>query len=631
MPAILTDSVCFSKIVSFIIIIIVVLGSVMLFFKVGTKEFIQGVLFICIPLLLPAIIAIYKPGLFESKTIPIPSIYALEFKKHIIFIGMFILLYIFSIYLIYPNENRTLPYFLLVTLIGGLILLEILFFRIGLWTILIQEMALLLNITFSYTLKHSSPIFTTDIFYHMHFVEFIVNLGYLPNIIGNYENWPMFHIINSIGLILTNLELSKSYFMLNGLCFVITALFLYLIVNSIFKNIKLSLFTVLIYIFLPPVEFECMNMLTRSSSYVFCIILLYLIMRKPNNTRIAFLSIFLIFPLILTHQTTLAYFSLILFLIFATEKLVIKSNNIRIAYLLLFIISTLAYWYLICGPVFDQWLHTFFSIKESVYIAKSEVIENKDTIFSAILKFWDYSVLLFISTIGAIVHLRQTPVSFKTGLSLVSVIMLPLIHPSISALFISLLGYRWPILVSPFVAIIAATGFDFAIYKFDNIYLKYISILLVLSFFLASSAMTGYSTDFEDYQNFLGKPSGTYLLDSELNSFYFCSKNKIAGTIMSDYVSARYLNSYANDAYDASIGLSYELVGPSTYLIFRDLEYRSSGILHFSGGKIDNLGFGRNSERILLNYDKNPNPHSSWSSGLKVYNSNSVSIYFKQL
>ena len=631
MSAILSDSDRLSKIVAFLIIIFAVLGSSVFFLKVGTETFIKGVLFICVPLLLPAIIVIYKPELFESKAIRIPDISVLKFRDHITFNGLFLLFYILSIYLVYPIENRTLEYFFLVTIMGGLLLLEIRFFKFGLWTILIQEMALLINITFSYTLKHSTPIFTTDIFFHMHLIEIIAKLGYLHGIMGNYENWPMFHIINSIGLILTNLELSKSYFILNGLCFVITALFLYLIVNYVFKDIKFSLLTVLVYIFLRPVEFECMDMITRSSCYVFCIILLYLMIRKINNAYIAFLSVALIIPIVLTHQTTLAFFLTLLFLICIIEKIISVSNNITIGYLILFIISIFAYWFLICGPVFDNWLHVFFSAKDLIYIAKSEVIQNEDTIFSIILKLWDYLILLFVATIGVFVLLREKPTSFKTVLSLVSIIVLPLIHPNISALFLSSLGYRWPIMVSPFVAIIAAAGFYFIIFKANHIYLKYVFVLLILSFFLASSAITGYYTDFEDYQKVLGKTSRSYLLDSELNSFNFIlDYNTINYNILSDYVSEKYLKNYVNNTFDASSGLSYELVSSSTYLIFRDMEYRLGGILYFTRGKISTLGFARSSEQVPLYYDINPNPHLTWSSGLKIYNSNSVSIYFKQ-
>lgn len=629
MSAILNDSTRLSKIVAFLIIIFAVLGSLVFLLKADARLFIKGVLFICIPLLLPAIIAIYRPELFEFKAICIPDIRTLNFKRHVIFIGIFLLLYIFSIYLVYPIENRTLTYFFLVSLMGGIILLEIFFFRTGLWTILIQEMALLINITFSYTLKHSSPIFTTDIFFHMHLVEIIAKLGYFSGIMSSYENWPLFHIINSIGLILTNLEPSKSYFILSGLCFVITALFLYLIVNFVFKNIRLSLFTVLIYIFLRPVGFECMNMITRSSGYVFCILLLYLMIKKKNKVRISFLSIFLIFPLILTHQTTLAYFLILLLLIYIIEYIITGSNNITIGYLILFIISIIAYWFFICGPIFDNWLHIFFSAKESIYIAASEAVDNENTIFSTIMRLLDYSILLFISTIGAFVLLMQKPASFKTVLSLVSVIVLPLIHPSISALFLSFLGYRWPIMISPFVAIIAAAGSYFLIYKANNVYLKYVFIVLILSFFLASSAMTGYFTDFEDCQKLLGKTSRSYLSDSELNSFNFLIINDIACNTLGDYVSASYLKNYANSAGEASSDLVYESVGPSTYLIFRDLEYRLSGVLYFSGGKIDNLGFARGFEQIPLYHDKKPDLHSTWSSGLKIYNSNSVSLYFK--
>ena len=630
-----SDSAQLSKIVSWVIVIGAFFCSSIILLKFGTKAFLSGVAFITIPLSLPAMIAIYRPGSFESIKFSSQGKYNLKFINHINFICIFLLLYLISIYFVFQNENRTLIYFLLVTLMGGIILLEILFFRIGFWTILLQEMALLINFILSYTLKHSSPIFTTDIFVHMYFIEISSEFGHLQNVMGTYASWPLFHIINTMGLILTNLQLSKSYFIINSLSFALTALFVYLIINIISKDNRLSLLAVLIYIFLRPVDYEGMNMITRSSAYVICIIILFLIIRKINSVRMTMLSVFLIIPLTLTHQSTLAFFSLILFIIYIAERLVSKSNYTTRYYLLLFLISILAYWFLICGPIFDQWLHVFFSTKESIYVAKSEVVESTllDTILKMILKTWDFSVLLAISAVGAIIHLRKKPATYETSLALVSFILLPLIHPSVSDLFIAFLGYRWPILVSWLVAFIAANGFYFLLYKFDNKtpYANTVSILLVLSFFLASCTMTGYSTDFEDYQNFLGKTTRSYLLDSELKSFDFYLKSNEKSTVNSDYVSIGYLRSHTNKLSNSFSGLSYELNSPNTYLIFRDLEYRSSGVLDFSKEPISGLGLGTKSEIKFLKSDENPYPYISWANGLKIYNSNSVSIYFKEL
>lgn len=620
-----------SRIVPWVIVIGILIGSLILLLIGSLKLVIYGFLLIGIPLILPATISIFWPVFFKYRTSSSLCDYNLKFLNHIHFIILFLIIYIFSITLVFQEQNRTLLYFLLVTLLGGIILFEIILFRIGLYIILLQEVILLINLTLSFTLKHTSPIFSTDTFFHIHCIELLSEYNHLFNGMGQYQNWPLFHIMHTMGLQLTNLDIANSFFIINSLYFSIVVFFVFLITNKITRDLKVSLFAVLIYIFMRPVDDESMNLITRSSAYIFCIMLLYLLLIKKTNIVLTALSVFLIVPLILTHQTTLAYFSLILLIILISEKLTKQYEYINKRYLLLFLIAMISYWFYLCGPVFQNWVQTLLLARESVYVASSLALVDEKSLGEMIFLVWDYLFLIFVSMVGAITNLGRKPVTIMTSFSLASIIMLPFVHPSISNLFLAFLGYRFPIMVSLFVSFIAASGIIFFLNlpSKGNHYIKFIFIILILSFFLTSSTLTGRSTDFDGLQNFLGKTSRGYLLDSELRSFDFYLIHKNGDNGVSDYVSSRYLNCYMNNFRDSLVGLNYDLNIPNTYLIFREGEYRSGGMLSFSKEQ-PGLGFGNYiTERI--EFDRNPNPNKSWLKGLKIYDNSAVSTYLKEL
>lgn len=628
------------KNIHLLIISIFLIGSLFMYRLLDTPNLIKGILLVVIPVLIPAILAMCRPELIEC--IPAVKSEILKTPNRINLVLFYVLLYILSLYAVYLNGGRTLIYFLLITLMGGVILLQIFYLNNSFLLVLFQEVALLTNLIFSYTFRHPLPIFTTDFFYHISYIKSVADLGYISEELGYYVHWPMFHVINSMGFLLTDLNMKASYFLLNGLCFAISILFIYLVTVYIYKNDALALLTTLVYIFLRPVVYTGMNMITRSYSYILCLVILYFVIKSKCDNQsnlspqIIFLSIIFIPMYILSHQTTLVFFSIILFFIFFIDKTINRSSKTPFTYLFLMSLSFIAYWFYLCGPIIENWLETLFSTKESVYVSGQESSNSEPMIFYSILMNLDYSILLFISALGAIVYLKnlnQKSGLFGTSLIISSIIMLPLIHPSISGLLTSFLGYRWPILVSPFVAIIAAIGFQFLIMKSKSISMNAVSFILILLFFLASSTMIGYSTDFEDYQQVVPSSSPrSYLLDSELASFNYISAyipNNVI--IFSDYVFTRYINSNGYRSSDAFSGLNYTMVSSGAYLIFRDLEYRSSGVLHFSGDP-EGLGLARSTEIVRQYYEINLKPHSSWLSGAKIYNSDTIYIYiFKDL
>jgi hypothetical protein len=90
-------------------------------------------------------LAIWKPDIFKYRNILIMYKYNIKSITYLHFILSYILLFILSLYVALIDPSRTLAYFILVTLMGGLILIEIILFRAGFGLILLQIISLIVN------------------------------------------------------------------------------------------------------------------------------------------------------------------------------------------------------------------------------------------------------------------------------------------------------------------------------------------------------------------------------------------------------------------------------------------------------------------------------------------------------
>ena len=284
----------------------------------------------------------------------------------------FILLYPISLCILISNESRPFSYFCLISIMVGLIFVGILSVeqkhngRRGI--VLIQIAFLSLNLIFGQTLKLPLYFGATDIFSHMLFVRLIVENGHITPIMGLYQYFPLFHIFDTIGMLLTGMPLKASYFVFNGLAFIISIPIVYLLVSQLTKDARLPLVAVLLYSQSHHVIFNGMYMITRVMAYVLCLLALYLLIRGESKQWLRILAVFLIFPLVLTHQITLVYVFVILALLILIQlALYHRAHYISYTYLCLFVVSFLCYWSYIALTFFETMIGRMI-VSESVKI-----------------------------------------------------------------------------------------------------------------------------------------------------------------------------------------------------------------------------------------------------------------------
>lgn len=91
-------------------------------------------------------------------------------------------------------------------------------------SILFKIILLAANIIFGQTLKLPFYFGGTDILPHLHWIETLLANQHVTPELGSYQYFPLYHIFNAIGQLLTNLDLQTAYFAIIGLSFLSTHL-----------------------------------------------------------------------------------------------------------------------------------------------------------------------------------------------------------------------------------------------------------------------------------------------------------------------------------------------------------------------------------------------------------------------
>jgi hypothetical protein len=261
-----------------------------------------------------------------------------------------------------------------------------------------------------------------------------------------------------------------------------------------------------------------------------------------------------------------------------------------------------------------------FGTREAVFIP---VAFEESSFLSNIIYYVDYYFIVFMSIVGIIAQLNRDNETNSVGhmLALGALFTLPFYIPAISDLFSPLLGYRFPLQVSPFVAFAAGAGTSIFIQKWksDNKYkgaITIFSLMLLIGFFFLSTSLSAKFIDFDMLPDLLGKENRGYFTQAELDSFNFYSKYKEEnGIISSDYQSSRYLDGYLN----LNTSFPPDIFNPNSYFLFRSDEYRSSGKLKFEGP----------ATTVTSRIEENKYPIYIWPDGHRVYSNGPVYIYKK--
>ena len=123
---------------------------------------------------------------------------------------IYFLFYGISLVLLKSFDTRPLSYYLLLSLMATIILIEILLFNESVnktRIILLQIMILLLNVLWGVNLKYYFYIERTDPIVHTWYIKNLIASGYVTSVFEIYQSFPLWHILCSIVNNIINLSL----------------------------------------------------------------------------------------------------------------------------------------------------------------------------------------------------------------------------------------------------------------------------------------------------------------------------------------------------------------------------------------------------------------------------------------
>ncbi|MCJ7744250.1 MAG: hypothetical protein MUO99_06810, partial [Dehalococcoidales bacterium] len=418
--------------------------------------------------------------------------------------------------------------------------------------ILFQIVFVSANLIFGQTLRLPLYFGWTDVMGHMHSIETILETGRVTSALGiDYQYFPNFYIFGATGTMLSGMSLQTSYFALCGLLFLVSIPVVYLLVSQVTRNVYLPLVTALLYSQSREVIFNGMYATPRAMAFVFCLVILYLLIRGRTNWKLRAVAVFLVVPLVLMHQTTLLHFSAILIVLVIIELILHRRSwYIGLNYSMFFTFAYLGYWLWLCYPFLSKTIIDAYSAITMTHIPSSSM---ERTVFATFTANADLTAIAFLAIVGVVslLHRNRELVTVGTVFSLFSLVAFLLYFPGplgfLPGMFES---NRLPLLVSPFIAFAAAGGLLLLVRQLptDGRHWKSIigiGITLCLVFFLSlsSTVILGNSTDL-NLGKVLGNTDRQYFTESELAAFSYSYEHGQNIPYYGDYESLRYMGDY---------------------------------------------------------------------------------------
>jgi hypothetical protein len=548
---------------------------------------------------------------------------------------LFVFLFIAGIYLLIVYDARPLFYFFLVGGMAALIFIEILAAgeahsgrRV---VILAQTVLLSASLIFGETLR--LPLYTGygDIISHMYSINSILENGRITNIfLVNYMNWPGLHIFGAAGNLLSGISLQSSYFIFNGLFFLVSIPIVYLLVGKLTKNPHLPLTAALIFALNRETLFNGMYMITRVMAFILCFAILYLLVRSRQDLKVRALALFLVLPLVITHHTTLLHFTGILFALAVIEIVLYRPpRHIGLNFVTFFAVAYLGYWGFIGLGFFENPFASQTIVQAPMPVVPQPLLFTFTTNI-------DTTIIVFLAVLGIVSLLRARRESYAMGtvFALFSLGALVVYSPTVgSFLSTAFLSTRLELLVTPFIAFVTAGGLALITARLNpgrprSGFPLWAAFGAFIVFVLVSSALLiqGSFTDV-NIKSVLGSENRQYFSVSELDSFSFAAEYGRDQYFYGDYSTEVYLKR----SMDLKVKENFEMFTPQSIngtncMVLRTNELQTRGQLGFT---VEAPG-GTTEQDFVYWPSQGIDLRQLWEQQNKIFDNGSVEIFIKK-
>ncbi len=438
---------------------------------------------------------------------------------------------------------RPVGYYLVITLLATIILMEILLFEATCGRVLIilaQIMALNLNLIWGVTMKYHLFIGRMDPISHLFYISTLMEAAHVTDAFDNYRAFPLWHIlVYALYIIMRSpLPLEKMIFLANGLVYAFLVPMAYLVSRTVFKDRSLALLISLFIIFYTDVLNYGMSSIPRSVVSFLELVLLYFIFIRDSAMKLMII-VALTVVLILYHPVSLPFimviFSLLITLDIAYERG--EERTISYKYLLLSLILCLGYWMHYSMYILQALLENVMTSAPSLLTTKSIA----DAPFEELFNYLQYAPLLLFIVFGILWALNDERFSTRAKmLCLVGVLLVAVSFPGPMLLFTHLAKnfniMRFGEYAFIFIIMASAVGFSGLFHKARGYGRTILVVVFMAMIFLSVS------NDFTASDNPLVKRTfyTFYMTENEVESIRYLPE-VAGGYVMSDYVVTRYL------------------------------------------------------------------------------------------
>jgi hypothetical protein len=401
---------------------------------------------------------------------------------------------------------RPPSYFILISLLAGIIAIEILYFKEGdsVWLILSKILLLSANIRAGIFYNFSS-IMGADAYWHAKIAQLITNTGFLPplEISKGYSSYPISHLFISITKIVCQIDIKDALFCSIGLVSIISTIFIYYIGKKLAGPQVGLLATLLINVTGFIITKGVLNFNPGSLVLCYFVLILYLIFKEKHKVINGSLIIFITLLMVITHQlsTFVVFISLTsICLSKYAYKCIYKhkgSVDVNIAYILVFATALQSYWmYAYVSPsqtFIDTVLGPLVKVLESGTEFGNEAVITQAVQYSMLTRIFfhiPYLILLFFAIGGALLWLSSKNDKKFSVVTVVIVLYIFVYGIPVFAIKNMLPG-RWLAPLSVFLVILASAYIfkPISLIKSNpNKVLAIFTIIFIFSFFNINTA-----------------------------------------------------------------------------------------------------------------------------------------------
>lgn len=199
------------------------------------------------------------------------------------------------------------------------------------------------------------------------FVDIASSLFSQNYFVAAYLGWPSLHLFASSLTLLTGISLEYLVMFLGVALGVVQLLIIWLIAKALFKEIKISYYTVLVFSVLPPLIYWQTQFVRMNLALTFLLFSIYLLILKFKKGSFQYKLLFFIFSglLIFTHHlTALVYLGIIAvawsWQFLSKEKKKYVGHHEMLIIVLLLIVQVLCFGKVFLGKILQRYLAAWF-------------------------------------------------------------------------------------------------------------------------------------------------------------------------------------------------------------------------------------------------------------------------------